>query len=93
VAEVVILTGFMGSGRSVTGRELAALLGWEFVDLEDEVERPLLQISASEGQAREFFDARRPLYASVGRQVDTESKTPEAAAWEIRERFLGGPAS
>jgi shikimate kinase len=35
---VVALTGFMGSGKSSTGQELATLLGWMFVDLDSEIE-------------------------------------------------------
>lgn len=31
---IITLTGFMGSGKSSTGRELAALLGCRFVDLD-----------------------------------------------------------
>jgi shikimate kinase len=34
----VFLTGFMGSGKTTVGRALAAALGWEFVDLDAEVE-------------------------------------------------------
>jgi shikimate kinase len=36
---MVALTGFMGSGKSSTGAALAELLGWEFVDLDEEIER------------------------------------------------------
>ena len=35
---MVILTGFMGSGKTTTGRALAEMLGWEFVDLDEEIE-------------------------------------------------------
>lgn len=34
----VVLVGFMGSGKTTVGRVLAARLGWDFVDLDDEVE-------------------------------------------------------
>jgi len=34
----VFLTGFMGSGKTTVGRALAAALGWDFVDLDAEVE-------------------------------------------------------
>ena len=36
---MVALTGFMGCGKSTTGRELAQLLGWEFVDLDETIRR------------------------------------------------------
>src|SRR5271166_4346826 len=36
---IVSLTGFMGSGKTSTGRALAELLGWEFIDLDGEIER------------------------------------------------------
>jgi shikimate kinase len=36
---IVALTGFMGSGKTATGSALAELLGWEFVDLDEEIER------------------------------------------------------
>jgi shikimate kinase len=35
---IVVLTGFMGSGKTSTGEALADLLGWEFVDLDSEIE-------------------------------------------------------
>lgn len=35
----VFLSGFMGAGKTSVGRLLAARLGWEFVDLDEEVER------------------------------------------------------
>ncbi|MGA7292116.1 MAG: shikimate kinase, partial [Terriglobales bacterium] len=34
----VFLVGFMASGKSSVGRELARRLGWEFVDLDAEIE-------------------------------------------------------
>jgi shikimate kinase len=36
---MVALTGFMGSGKTATGVALAELLGWKFVDLDEEIER------------------------------------------------------
>ncbi len=44
----------MGSGKSATGAALAELLGWEFVDLDDEVERqeqvPIRQLFRERGE-------------------------------------------
>ena len=35
---IITLTGFMGSGKSRVGRELAKSLGWEFIDLDRYIE-------------------------------------------------------
>lgn len=35
----IYLVGFMGSGKSTVGRALADELGWNFVDLDEEIER------------------------------------------------------
>jgi shikimate kinase len=35
----VVLTGFMGSGKSTLGAMLAEQLGWRFLDLDSEIER------------------------------------------------------
>lgn len=56
MGERVILTGFMGVGKTASGRHLAELLGWRFVDLDEEVERAagrsVAEIFADEGEAR-----------------------------------------
>lgn len=38
MAEIISLTGFMGSGKSTVGRALAESLSWDFVDLDAYVE-------------------------------------------------------
>ena len=43
----IYLVGFMGCGKTTVGRELAQILEWEFVDLDDEIERRA-EISISE---------------------------------------------
>lgn len=35
----IVLTGFMGAGKSTVGRLLASRLGWTFLDLDTEIER------------------------------------------------------
>lgn len=53
--ERVVLTGFMGSGKTTAGRLLAERLGWSFRDLDNEVERrdgrTVPQIFAESGEA------------------------------------------
>lgn len=33
----IVLVGFMGAGKTTVGRHLAAILGWDFADLDDQV--------------------------------------------------------
>jgi len=51
----IILTGFMGTGKSFVGRQLAGRLGYEFVDvdawIEAEAGMPIPQIFAAQGEA------------------------------------------
>jgi len=52
---LVFLVGFMGAGKTTVGRHLARLLGWDFVDLDEEIvaaeRRSIPQIFALEGEA------------------------------------------
>ncbi len=54
-SENLILTGFMGTGKSAVGREVARRLGREFVDMDALIEeragRPISRIFAQEGEA------------------------------------------
>lgn len=51
----IVLTGFMGSGKSTVGPLLAAMLGWRFVDADEaivaEAGRTIPEIFAREGEA------------------------------------------
>lgn len=51
----VVLTGFMGSGKTSVGRILAERLGWQFLDLDAEIERrdgrSVPQVFAESGEA------------------------------------------
>lgn len=48
---IVTLVGYMGSGKSTTGKDLAKTLGYEFIDLDQYIE------SKHELSVREIFDA------------------------------------
>ena len=56
----IVLIGFMGSGKSITGKLLAYKLGYSFVDTDSEIEKTYKQkikdMFASEGEA--VFRAR-----------------------------------
>jgi shikimate kinase len=51
----IVLTGFMGSGKSTVGPLLAARLGWRFVDVDDVIEAEagltIAEIFARHGEA------------------------------------------
>jgi shikimate kinase len=55
VLDRIILTGFMGSGKSTAGALLAERLGWHFIDLDREIEArhhlTVPQIFAQHGEA------------------------------------------
>lgn len=52
----IVLTGFMGAGKSTLGPRLAQQLGWSFIDLDDEIvraeQKSIVQIFDSIGEAR-----------------------------------------
>jgi shikimate kinase len=52
----IVLTGFMGAGKSTVGPRLAHRLGWAFIDLDDEIvrveQRSIAEIFDSIGEAR-----------------------------------------
>jgi shikimate kinase len=51
----IVLTGFMGSGKSTVGPLLAGRLGWSFVDADDVIEAeagiPIAKLFAQHGEA------------------------------------------
>ena len=69
----IILTGFMGAGKTTAGALLAARLGWRFVDsdrvIEERAQRTIAGIFAAQGEA-EF----RALEAAVIRDLATSDK-------------------
>jgi shikimate kinase len=48
----VVLTGFMGAGKSTVGRSLAAKTGWDFLDIDHQIEAS----TGSTLQDDNFFD-------------------------------------
>ena len=60
----LFLVGFMGAGKTTTGKALARLLGWDFLDLDEAIE-------AAEGRsiARIFAESGEPHFRERERTV------------------------
>lgn len=73
-SDKIFLVGFMGSGKSTFGKQLAKQIGWDFVDLDDYIEekekRTITEIFASDGE--DYF---RQLETSVLFDTKTWEKT------------------
>ena len=69
----IVLTGFMGSGKSTVGPMVARRLGWAFVDVDDVIEAEarctIAEIFAREGEAA-FRDRE---HATIARLATEES--------------------
>ena len=69
----IVLTGFMGSGKTTVGPLLAARLGWEFIDADDVIEAdagiPITEIFARHGEAA----FREKEHATIARLAAGES--------------------
>lgn len=77
----VYLTGFMGSGKTTVARMLAERLGWDFIDLDGEIENAqqttIAQIFETRGE-REFRRIETEMIRTVRRKV--EHGTPAVIA-------------
>jgi len=66
----IVLTGFMGTGKSTVGRLLAERLGWPFLDTDELIEGrygPIPAIFADHGEQR-FREIEREVAAEVARR-------------------------
>ena len=70
----IYLTGFMGAGKSTVGRALSRRLGWEYVDLDSEIENrcrmSIPRIFAERGEAW-FRQQEHEALAALPERVDT----------------------
>jgi shikimate kinase len=80
---IVYLTGFMGSGKTTTGKKLAALAGAKFVDIDAEIEKTagksISGIFSEEGEQhfRKYeYDELRRVDLSEGAVIATGGGTP-----------------
>ncbi len=94
----IVLTGFMGSGKSTAGPLLAARLGWRFIDADEVIEalagRRIAEIFAQEGEAAFRRIERKTiagLAAEDGLVLALGGGAIEAA--ETRELLLNTPGT
>ena len=68
----LVLTGFMGAGKTTVGRLLAARLGWDFLDLDAYIESrtglPVPSIFAAQGEQHFRQLESQALAAALGRR-------------------------
>ena len=85
----VLLVGFMASGKSTVGREVARHLGWEFLDFDTEVERrrgeSISDIFAADGEAAFRELERRVGVDALGR---SEIVLAPGGGWPIADGRL-----
>lgn len=74
VTKPVFLIGFMGSGKTTTGKKLAAKLGLQFVDLDEEIIRQSQFSSIAEMEAAKGMDFFRQAEHDTLRSLNVESK-------------------
>lgn len=70
----VFLIGFMGSGKTTTGKKLAAKLGLQFVDLDKEIVNQSEYSSIAEMEAAKGMDYFRECERDVLQRMDVASK-------------------
>jgi len=64
VSEQIYLVGFMGAGKTTSGAELASLLGWRFVDLDE-----ALCIREGKSIPEMFRDGGEPAFRRLEREL------------------------
>jgi len=71
---IIYLVGFMGAGKTEVGRRLSELLGWPFVDLDQEIEKregmTVPEIFKQRGEAN-FRAAERQELVAVSARTET----------------------
>ena len=74
----VVLTGFMGTGKTAVGQRVAERLGWRFLDTDALIERQagktVREIFAADGERR-FRDLERKAVAEACRSDDVVIST------------------
>jgi shikimate kinase len=82
----IYLVGFMGCGKSTVGRQLAARLGWDFVDLDAAIEQ------SAGAKINEVFEKAGEAAFRVMEHRALAVETNHARCGEARVVALGGGA-
>ena len=94
----IVLTGFMGSGKSTVGPIVAARLGWQFIDLDNVIEAEagsaIAEIFSRQGEAA----FRNLEHATIARMITTDSLVLALGGGAIeradtRELLLASPGT
>ncbi|MCI0409574.1 MAG: shikimate kinase [Acidobacteria bacterium] len=64
ISEQIYLVGFMGAGKTTSGAELAALLGWRFVDLDEAI-----CLRGGKSIPEIFRDGGEPVFRRLEREI------------------------
>lgn len=92
----IVITGFMGTGKTSVGRRLAERLGLRFVDmdslLEERFQMSIADVFATRGEAF-FRQAERELLAELRSATDTVIATGGGALLSTENRSLLPPDS
>jgi shikimate kinase/3-dehydroquinate synthase len=68
----IVITGFMGTGKSAVGREVARHLGWQFVDMDD-----VIVSRAGKSIPRIFAEDGEPAFRAIESDVCVDLSTQE----------------
>jgi shikimate kinase/3-dehydroquinate synthase len=67
----IVITGFSGTGKSLVAREIARLLGWDFIDTDNEIvslaKKPIAEIFSIDGEEK-FRELEREAIKRTSRQ-------------------------
>lgn len=85
----IVLTGFMGTGKTEVGKEIARLLGYNFIDADDEIVKaegmPITEIFAKKGEPY-FRDLETKIIKELSKRTNSVISTGGGAV--LREENL-----